>query len=91
MIEKMLTHLGLQASSPPPCIGPWTGAASGLNLPSRDSSGDPGDQGRSSGMCPGVVGADGCGWTVRGNLRIAFKNDVFRLVNSQLDFLMISG
>ena len=48
-------------------------------LSSRNSSGDPGDQGRWSRLCPSVVGADGCGWAVRGNPWTAPEKDAFRL------------
>ena len=79
VIERILTHRGLQARAPTPCAGQWQGAASGLMLPSRDSSGDPGDQGRWSRLCLRVVGADGCGWAVMGNPWIASEKDAFLL------------
>ena len=40
VIEKILTHLGLQARAPPPAPA-RPAAASGLRPPNRDSSGDP--------------------------------------------------
>jgi hypothetical protein len=41
VIEKTLTHLGLQARAPPSGASPWPGAANGLTLPNRDRSGNP--------------------------------------------------
>jgi galactarate dehydratase len=58
---------GIAGAGTASCAGPWPGAASGLTLPNRDRSGDPGNQGHWSRLRPRVFGTNGCGPTTRGN------------------------
>jgi len=55
VVEKIFTHLGLQARAPPRAAGPWPSLASGLSEVNHP---------RSSGPAPGLVGM-GCARSLR--------------------------
>jgi hypothetical protein len=47
-----------------PGAGPWPGAAKGLRLPNRDSSGDPATRAAGVGCARGFTGPMEAGWAI---------------------------